>query len=329
MRLRSVVIVIASLFPFGAQATGFESATIPTSPPIDIGIWYPSSSPVVTAVNIPFGQALAVDGEILGEDLPLIVVSHGNRGRMAAHSHTALALAEAGYVVVALTHPGDNYQNPLTSPFDWLVSRPADISETIDFMLSDWVHADRIDADRIGVYGFSAGGYTALASAGAVIDFDVRVRFCRDNPQEHTCGDDADGIVAPAAFYPQLRAVTGDPRIGAISVSAPGFSYSFDREALAEVTVPVQIWSGTLDESVPHETNGALLAANLPHSPDVHVVEGAGHFAFTAICPSSVRQYDRYAWNIYCVDADGFDRADFHQVFHRGIVEFFNSTLSH
>ncbi|WP_092366609.1 alpha/beta hydrolase family protein [Cribrihabitans marinus] len=158
-----------------------------TSPPIEIGIWYPSHSAVTAAANVPFGQALALDGESDGDKLPLIVLSHGNHSRLGVHSHRALALAEAGYVAVALTHPGDNDQNRLTTGSDWLVSRPADISRTIDHMLSDWTHAKRIDPDRIGVYGFSAGGYTALAAAGAVIDTHLIASYCAEVPQEYSC----------------------------------------------------------------------------------------------------------------------------------------------
>ncbi|MEJ6394264.1 alpha/beta fold hydrolase [Gymnodinialimonas sp. 2305UL16-5] len=328
MRLWSIALGFAILCPAVAEAVGFEQATIPTSPPIEIGIWYPSSSSRVAAVNVPFGQALAVDGEIEGEELPLVLLSHGHDSNMHAHVHTALALAEAGYVAVALTHPGDNAQNQLTVASDWLVSRPADISRTLDYMVSDWIHADVIDADRIGVFGFSMGGYTALAAAGALIDIDQAARHCAETPEDLTCDPSALDNVDPTEFDPRLRDVAGDPRVAAIVVVAPGYGYAFDREALENVTVPVQIWSGSIDELTPHIWNGAVLAANLPDSPEVHVVENAGHLAFAAPCPESIRHYDRYTWDTYCRDAEGFDRAAFHAVFHQRIVDFLDSVIS-
>ncbi len=327
MRPPALALLIAILAPLAAQAAGFERATIPAPDPIEIGIWYPSATPPVAAPNVPFGQALAMKGEIAGAHLPLIILSHGHESWMGAHAHTALALAQAGYVAVALTHPGDNGQNRLATASDWLVSRPADISTTLDFMLSDWAHATRIDPDRIGVYGFSMGGYTALAAAGAVIDIDLAARYCAQTPQDLTCAPSALDTVDAAEIAPRLRAVAGDDRIAAISVTAPGYGYAFDRAALAGVSVPVQIWSGALDALVPHAANGAVLAAGLDTQTEVHVVDRAGHLAFAAPCPESVKTYDRHSWELYCVDAEGFDRAAFHKVLHRDIIAFFETAL--
>lgn len=327
MIIRWLMLVVPLLLPLRLTAAGFARATVDATPPIEVGIWYPSPSPVLKRVDVPFGQALAVDGDIEGTSLPLVVLSHGNRGSMRGMSHTALALADAGYVVVALTHPGDNDQNLVTEPFDWLVSRPQDIADVIAFMLSGWAHADRIAPDRIGVHGFSMGGYTALVSAGAVWDAHLANRFCAATPDEPVCHHNVLKIADPDRFGPRLAAVSRDARIGAVSAVAPGFGWGFDRAGLAGVTVPVQIWSGGRDTLVPHPTNGANIAANLPAPPEVHVVEEAGHFAFMPVCHPDVKTYDRYAWNIYCVDAEGFDRAAFHEDFHEKVIAFFDAAL--
>ena len=51
------------------------------------------------------------DGTIAGTGLPLVLISHGTAGSEASHYDTALALADAGFVVAALTHTGDNYMD--------------------------------------------------------------------------------------------------------------------------------------------------------------------------------------------------------------------------
>lgn len=327
MRAHLFLLAAIAFWPLHGQAAGFERAVLASTPPIEIGIWYPSASPAPEAANTPFRQALAIGGAVEGDALPLIVLSHGNGGWMGGHSDTALALAKAGYVAVALTHPGDNSQDQSASPGEWLVSRPADISKTLEHMLSDWAHADRIDANRIGVFGFSAGGYAALVAAGAFPDFSLAARHCATTPQEYACRtgllDDVDAV----ELAPQLRAVVGDARIAAASVAAPGFGYSFDREALADVVIPVQIWSGASDDSVPHDTNGATIAANLPTAPEVHIVENAGHFAFLVPCDPRLETAKPNLWRRLCVDADGFDRAAFHETFNRKIVAFFDAAL--
>lgn len=327
MRFKSLLFLAVALWPVQLQAAGFERVTLASSPPMDIGIWYPSSSPVPNTANTPFGQALAMDNPIDGQNLPLVLLSHGNSGWMGGHADTALALAEAGYVAVALTHPGDNGEDESASPSEWLGSRPADISETIDFMLSDWKYADRINPDRIGVFGFSAGGLTALIVAGAVPNFSLATQHCANQPNEFTCRIGMLDDLAPDELEPQLRAVAGDARVSAVSVAAPGFGYSFDKMALANVTVPVQIWSGAIDDRVPHDTNGANIATNLSNEPEVHVIEGAGHFAFLAACNPHLKEINPKIWNMVCVDADGFDRAMFHRVLDKKIVEFFDSSL--
>lgn len=327
MRYGLVLFIMVALCPVHLQAAGFERATLASTPPIEIGIWYPSSSPVPDAANTPFRQALAIDGAIEKKALPLVLLSHGNGGWMGSHADTALALAEAGYIAVAPNHPGDNGKDESASPKEWLVSRPADISKTIDYMLSDWTYADRIDPGRIGIFGFSAGGYTALVAAGALPDFSLAARHCADTPDEYVCRIGMLEDVDPAEIEPRLRAVAGDPRISAASVAAPGFGFSFDRMALADVTMPVQIWSGAIDDSVPHDTNGANIAAHLPNAPEVHVVENAGHFTFLVECDPRLKEIKPKIWNRLCVDADGFDRAAFHTTFNQEIVEFFNAAL--
>ncbi|SFA40659.1 Predicted dienelactone hydrolase [Paracoccus halophilus] len=268
-----------------------------------------------------------MNGTPEGSGLPMVLLSHGNGGWMGGHADTALALAEAGYVAVALTHPGDNGEDESASPSEWLISRPADISETIDYMLSDWTYADRIDPGRVGVFGFSAGAYTALVVAGAVPGLTLARQRCFDVPDEFTCGIGMLDDVDPAELGPRLRDVAGDDRVSAVSAAAPGLGYGFDKTALADVSVPVQIWSGAIDDRVPHDTNGANIAANLPNMPEVHVVENAGHFAFLAECDPRLREINPEIWNMVCVDADGFDRAAFHQLFNKKIIEFFDSSL--
>jgi predicted dienelactone hydrolase len=54
-------------------------------------------------------MGVARDAPIAGRDLPLVVISHGNGGGPQSHADLAMALANAGYVVAAIMHPGDNY----------------------------------------------------------------------------------------------------------------------------------------------------------------------------------------------------------------------------
>ena len=97
------------------------------------------------------------------EPRALVVMSHGNGGAFGGHQDTAEALAEAGFVVAALTHPGDNYLDMSRSL--QLTDRPPHVSALITYMTDQWRGAAGVDKTRIGAFGFSVGGFTVLTLA--------------------------------------------------------------------------------------------------------------------------------------------------------------------
>ncbi len=215
-----------SLIAPSAQAAGFERATVAAAQPIDIGIWYPSDDPPPDEFNTRFRQAVAIGGEPTGEGLPLVVLSHGYGGWMGGHADTALALAEAGFVAVAPTHPGSNYEDKGPAS-EYMVSRPRHISSVIDFMLEEWGHSRRLAPGQIGVFGFSAGGYTALVAAGATPDIALAIEHCAGNPAEFLCRIGLMVEVAASSLRTGDAAFSSDPRIRAISIAAPGLGFAF------------------------------------------------------------------------------------------------------
>jgi predicted dienelactone hydrolase len=94
-------------------AAGFAQVMVPdpNGPPLEAGIWYPSDSLASSHRLALYTQAVAAGGAVAGYGLPLVVMSHGTRGSFQQHYDTALALAEAGFVVAAVTHTGDNYRD--------------------------------------------------------------------------------------------------------------------------------------------------------------------------------------------------------------------------
>lgn len=79
---------------------------------------------------------IAIWAPATGDRLSLVVISHGTGGGMASHLDTAQALAEAGFVVVAPTHWGDNFQDDsIVGASAWFVDRSRHISSVIDYMV--------------------------------------------------------------------------------------------------------------------------------------------------------------------------------------------------
>jgi len=78
-----------------------------------------------------------------GDKLPLVVVSHGRGGSLIGHHDTAETLADAGFIIAAIDHPGDTVSDLSRSgDLPVMVERPTDI--TADDLRSDAASADQL-----------------------------------------------------------------------------------------------------------------------------------------------------------------------------------------
>jgi predicted dienelactone hydrolase len=151
---------MSMLFAAPAGAVGFETVMVPDpgDQPLEVGIWYPSKAPASAQPLALFTQTVAANAPVSGKGLPLVLMSHGSGGSFEGHYDTALALA--GFVVASVTHTGNNYRDD--SRFSHVADRPRHIMRMLDYMLGAWPAHGQIDPGRIGVFGFSTGGFTAL-----------------------------------------------------------------------------------------------------------------------------------------------------------------------
>src|SRR5262249_37219595 len=139
-----------------------------SGPAITVAVWYPSPDKPAPISFGPFTVLGAQDGNLAGQGLPLVILSHGRGGSFVVHHDTAEHLADAGFVVAALNHPGDTaLDKSLFYDLAVYVKRPLDVKRVIDYMTGASPFRAAIDANRIGIYGFSRGGYTALVVIGA------------------------------------------------------------------------------------------------------------------------------------------------------------------
>ncbi len=258
--------------------------------------------------------SVAENCPVAGERLPLVVISHGHGGSFLGHHDTAEALADAGFVAVAINHPGDTTRDMSRADDPSVfVERPADIKRTIDFMLGTWSGSAKIDAGRVGFFGFSRGGYTGLVAIGANLSLGKVLTLCEGNASP-ICDQVRKGTP------PQLL---HDPRIKAAVIADP-LAIFFAAESFKDVTVPVQLWGserggdGVTPESVRD------VAGWLPRKPDFHIVPNSQHFDFLAPCSADLA---KLAPKI-CVDAPGFDRTAFHKDFNAQVVAFFRKRLA-
>lgn len=310
-------------FAFGlaatlAQAAGFRFIEVPADadgPVLNGAIWYPCSEPPDTIVLGPYSLSVAKDCPIRGDKLPLIVVSHGRGGSFLSLYDVAETLADAGFVVAAVNHPGDTSSDMSRSDnLSAFVERPTDIRRLLGHMLGASTAAPKIDPERIGFFGFSRGGYTGLVLIGANPDWAKVSELCQRSSL-HVCEQirRKEFPAQPLAHDPQIRAaVVADPLGGLF----------FTAESLSAVKTPVQLWASELGGDGITQESVAAVNQNLPAKHEYHLVPNSVHFAFI-VCPPALAK----AVPEICTDAPGFDRIVFHKQFNAEVLSFFRTEL--
>ena len=331
--MRPSAFVLATLFCFAAtlaQAAGVRFFDVPADtagPALTGAVWYPCATPQqetkIDGGVIGFGGSDlgfvvgAKDCPIVGDKLPLIVVSHGRAGWFGANKHTAAVLADAGFVVAAINHPGDTASDQSrVDELSVLAERPADIKRLVDFMLEAWPDTPKIDRERIGLFGFSMGGYTGLVVIGGNPALLNGVAGCEGN--DFRACEQLRNNETPGA-------PTHDPRVRAAVIVDPAPAFVFPADNLKAVTIPIQLWSSDPKLGKSHVAGccASGIRNRLPSKPDYHVASNAIHFSFLAPCsPEEKQNFPRI-----CVDAPGFDRVAFHKEFHADVLAFFRKYL--
>lgn len=315
----------------GVEAVGFKTLQVkdPGYPDIMVGLWYPSDAPVPDEPNTEFEMPVARDAQISQSNGGLIMISHGFGGWYAGHADTAEALAEAGFMVAAPSHTGNTWSDMSSSIDQWSLDRPRHITRVIDHLLNDQITQTHFDPGKIGIYGFSAGGYTALNLIGGVPDLDHAKQHCQRQREEFVCSEGMIDAMRHAKQHELPKSAWGhDARVQAASISAPGMGFAYTKESMSTVTADVQLWSGELDIRVPTQTNAAYLAAHLPSTPETHWIDNANHFAFMVVnCRDAFKEADPEEYQMICGDAAGFDRYKMHDHMHVEMTRFFKDSL--
>ena len=210
----------------------------------------------------------------------LILISHGTGGTELNHHNLGTRLARDGYLVAAVRHAGDNWQDrSLVTSGRYFSERPRQLSRVLDALLASPEWGSRIPADRIGAVGHSAGGYSVLALAGAQAEPARAAQHCRtvqDDPG--FCSLAKDRRSARPAPRPQRRSPrravgaaapdaelvsVPDRRIRAVVALAP-MAVVLTPESLAAIRVPVRVLVAEKDAVLNGAYHGAHVVAHVP-----------------------------------------------------------------
>ena len=282
-------------------------------PAVRVTVWYPAAEGVEEkSLDLgPPGQPMFYVGAAAPDaafaDIrrrPVILFSHGYGGTARMMGWFTTVLAQQGYIVIAVDHPGNNGQDKMTvagSMMFW--DRVGDLQAALDAVASDPAISPHMDVKRIGVAGFSAGGFTALVAGGARVDLKHFQAFCAAHPDDGVCRPQQELAVtqeqAAAAFAsPELApevAHAGDDHtirgVRAVFAIAPALVQALDPASLSAMTTPVSIILGEADPVAPPHTNGGVAARAIPRA-QLKSLPNVGHYDFLSTCTPAALQRD-------------------------------------
>ncbi|MGK7915916.1 MAG: alpha/beta hydrolase [Prochloraceae cyanobacterium] len=226
------------------------------------------------------------------ESTPVIVMSHGLGSKPEDFSGVAEHLSSYGYLIVIPQHIGSDTQQQqaflqglsreifLTDEF---INRPRDISYVIDELerRNNREFGGKLLLDQVGLFGHSFGGYTALAVAGATIDFDHL---------EQECALDIGRINTSLLLQCQALDLERqdynfrDDRVAAVVGHNPVNRSIFGPEGLSQIKIPVLLGAGSYDPATPFvfEQLGSFTWLTTPNKY-LMLLEGQAHVDVSAL----------------------------------------------
>ena len=318
---------------------------LPPQPDVDIAtpvaVFYPTQADDRAVTRGPFTLHASPDAVPSAGNQRLVIVSHGSGGLPWVHTDVARALVRAGFVVAMPWHAGDNaLDSGSPGPKSWK-RRPAEVGYAIDAVAADARLAPQLQLDRVGVFGQSAGGHTALSLAGGVWSPARFLQHCEAHLSEdfNACvgtatrltGGWLDGFKLWLArtilrnhFNDETPQAHHDPRIAAAVAGVPAAA-DFDLRTLAQPRIPLGLITSGRDLWLTPRWHGLAVAEVCTACERVaHLSEG-GHSVLLSPPPPQDK-LDRISAYLLA-DPPGFDRKVLPEVDQR-IAAFFLRHLS-
>jgi predicted dienelactone hydrolase len=274
---------------------------------------FPDSTKSVAGNRVFKGFNATINAKINIQDkLPLIILVHGTSGNWKNLTWLGSKLVKKGAIVVAANHPGSTTgdASPQTVIQAW--NQPKDVSFILSELLSS-SFSKHIDTNNISIIGSSLGGYTALALAGAKLEFEKFPAFSKShNDVSSTYFRPALDIINDEFILNANQSHT-DLRVNKAIALVPGFVEVMQSESLNNLNAPTLIIGAELDENIPPNTHYKPFLKNLAKNSKYEEIIGASHYSFLQICqPDALKILKEENAEFACIELGNKSRQEIH-----------------
>lgn len=271
---------------------------------LGVMVWYPAqrkSSSHIASFG-PWHMRAEKNASPARLSSPLIFISHDMVDSNLFYHELGTALAEAGFIVVAPSHTGDNSENANAAySAAALYYRPLQVHEAFRAILREPDFVKLLDVQRIGLLGSGLGALTVFQLCGSDLDYTAYGNYCKESP-----GDEAMCSTLARSRLHRLQTDIAEIRtrhgarafaapmdnVKAVALLTPGWTSLADKNELASLRVPLAALFAGQGGLYPPVAGSAEVLKLFPQplydSLSYQIFEEADHYSMRSACPPEI-----------------------------------------